>query len=381
MPMEVVAFSIFYGVVATSGSRNFAQSVLQLLAGREVHIRWILFVFLLCLSAATGVLIHRLFVLAEMLKQDHDVMPGQLSMLRAVVANLPDLIYVKDMNSRFLLANQATANAMGAGSGSALLGKSDSDFYPEELASGFFMDERKIMLSGQPLVNREENIPEPNGQIRTIMTTKVPLRDSAGKVIGIIGIGSNITQLKAVEAALMEAREELEFKAAHDSLTSLLNRGAILELLVRELARCARVNGSTAVLLGDLDHFKKINDQHGHPIGDEVLRAVACRLVGTVRAYDLVGRYGGEEFMVVLPGCSAPDALLRAEQLREAISASPVPTAHGAMRITISIGVLATQDRGQPTADDILREVDAALYAAKASGRNRCALAAPPVNV
>jgi PAS domain S-box-containing protein len=307
--MEVVAFSIFYGVVATSGSRNFAQSVLQLLAGREVHIRWILFVFLLCLSAATGVLIHRLFVLAEMLKQDHDVMPGQLSMLRAVVANLPDLIYVKDMNSRFLLANQATANAMGAGSGSALLGKSDSDFYPEELASGFFMDERKIMLSGQPLVNREENIPEPNGQIRTIMTTKVPLRDSAGKVIGIIGIGSNITQLKAVEAALMEAREELEFKAAHDSLTSLLNRGAILELLVRELARCARVNGSTAVLLGDLDHFKKINDQHGHPIGDEVLRAVACRLVGTVRS-----------------SCERPSPLRRF-RLRTAQCASPSASA------------------------------------------------------
>jgi len=378
--MKVVAVFIFPGVVNALGWWNFAQSVLRLLAGREVHIGWVPLVFLLCLSAAVGALADRLRALARICKQDLEATPGELATLRAVVANLPDLIYVKDVNSRFLLANKATAEAMQVPSGSDLFGKTDFDFFPKNLADGFFADEQNVLRTGRPLVGREEYFKEPNGQTKTLLTTKVPLRDAAGRTIGIIGIGRNITQLKAVETELRRTQKELEFKAAHDSLTSLFNRGAILDLLVRELARNARENKCTAVLLGDLDHFKKINDKFGHPIGDEVLRAVAGRLLGTVRPYDLVARYGGEEFLVVLPGCNAPDALARADQLRAAIAAVPIPTAAGAMRITISIGVLATQQWGQPTADDVLREVDAALYAAKAAGRNRCTLAAPPAS-
>jgi diguanylate cyclase (GGDEF)-like protein len=151
-------------------------------------------------------------------------------------------------------------------------------------------------------------------------------------------------------------------------------------MLVRELARGVRENGRTAVLLGDLDHFKNINDTHGHPIGDEVLREVTSRLLKTVRSYDLVGRYGGEEFLVVLCGCAATDAMARADHLRKAIAASPMPTAHGPLPMTISFGVLVAQQWGNPTSDEVLREVDAALYEAKAAGRNRCSLAVPAAN-
>jgi diguanylate cyclase (GGDEF)-like protein len=212
------------------------------------------------------------------------------------------------------------------------------------------------------------------------LSTKVPLLDASGNVIGLIGVGRNITKLKEIEAELRKARKELEFKAEHDYLTTLFNRGAVLEMLERELNRSVREKCPTAVLLGDLDHFKEVNDEHGHPIGDEVLREAARRLLGSVRNYDFVGRYGGEEFLVVLPNCAAADALARAEQLREAVATTPISTVCGPISITISIGVMVTQEGGDSTIDDILREVDAALYAAKAAGRNRCRLAVPPLS-
>jgi diguanylate cyclase (GGDEF)-like protein/PAS domain S-box-containing protein len=302
----------------------------------------------------------------------------ELAMLRAITANIPDMIYAKDAESRFLLANKAAAINAGAKSIADLQGKTDFDFFPHDLASGFFEDERKVLLSGEPQVSKEEFIEGPNGQLRCILTTKVPLFDDAGRTIGIVGIGRNITKLKVVEAELKRARDELAFKAAHDSLTSLLNRGAILEMLERELSRNDRENGRTAVLLCDLDLFKSINDIHGHPIGDQVLCEVARRFIKSVRPYDLVGRLGGEEFLIVLPGCSAPDASARADQLREAIAASPMPTTVGPLAMTISIGVVAVQEWGQPTCNDVLREVDAALYASKAAGRNCCSVATPP---
>jgi diguanylate cyclase (GGDEF)-like protein/PAS domain S-box-containing protein len=365
------------GVLMTIGWELIAQFVFRLAAELQIYIHWTLLAFLMCLSAGAGALINRLCAKAGTQKRDGESTARELAILRAVVDNVPDPIYVKDSKSRFLLANQRTADVMGAATSSGLLGKTDFDFYPQEIASGFIEDERKIMLSGQPLVNHEEYIKESSGKSRWTLTTKIPMFDDAGQTIGIIGIGRNITMLKEVEAELERARDEMQFKAAHDCLTSLLNREAILEMLEHELARSVRENGHTVILLGDLDHFKNINDIHGHPIGDEVLREVARRLLGAVRTYDLVGRFGGEEFLVVMPGCTAPDALARADQLREAVAASTVLTAVGPIPITISIGVLVAQEWGQITSAEILREVDIALYAAKDAGRNRCILAAP----
>jgi diguanylate cyclase (GGDEF)-like protein len=206
----------------------------------------------------------------------------------------------------------------------------------------------------------------------------VPLRDAEGKAVGIIGIGRNITALKETEGELKRARENLHFKATHDSLTSLLNREAILDMLGREMARSSREHGSTAVLLADLDHFKEVNDRFGHPIGDEVLRETARRLLRAVRTYDLVGRLGGEEFLVILGGCGAQEALARADQLRHSVGESPMPTVCGPISLTISIGILPAKEWGYPRREDVLREVDVALYAAKADGRDCCRIAIPP---
>jgi two-component system cell cycle response regulator len=180
-----------------------------------------------------------------------------------------------------------------------------------------------------------------------------------------------------LEDRLVEAREEMRFKATHDALTGLWNRGVITELLERELARAQRERKSTSLLLCDIDHFKNINDTYGHPVGDEVLREVARRLLASVRSYDFVGRYGGEEFLIVLNNCDPASAPNRAEQMRAAIANREVVTAAGPVAVTMSFGVLRTVDWGELRAENHLTEVDLALYAAKAAGRNCVRLALP----
>ena len=132
-----------------------------------------------------------------------------------------------------------------------------------------------------------------------------------------------------LEDSLVEAREQMRFKATHDHLTSLWNRGVIVDLLGRELTRSQRENVCTAVILGDLDHFKRVNDTYGHLVGDQVLREVARRLLQSVRSYDFVGRYGGEEFLTVLNNCDPNAAFARAEQIRKCICTRPVHTDAG----------------------------------------------------
>jgi diguanylate cyclase (GGDEF)-like protein len=184
--------------------------------------------------------------------------------------------------------------------------------------------------------------------------------------------GLRILQL---EDNLLEAREQMRYKATHDSLTSLLNRGTIIELLARELTRTRREKSCTVIVLADLDHFKAVNDTYGHPVGDEVLREVGRRLLGSVRSYDFVGRYGGEEFLVVLNNCNASKALSRAEQIRNAISHTLILTAKGPLKITLSLGAFASLGDYPWSAEEVLCEVDRALYEAKAAGRNCCRLA------
>ena len=190
-------------------------------------------------------------------------------------------------------------------------------------------------------------------------------------------VGLRILEL---EDNLVASRDAMQFKATHDPLTGLWNRGAVLDFLQRELSRARREKSALGILLCDLDHFKRINDTRGHEAGDEVLREVARHFKGAVRPYDAVGRYGGEEFLILLPGCDLPTTLERAEELRAAISAQPVQTAQGNIPVTLSMGVLVSRDWPQMDADALLRTADGALYRAKAAGRNRVELARPSGN-
>jgi len=180
-----------------------------------------------------------------------------------------------------------------------------------------------------------------------------------------------------LEDRLVEAREDMRFQATHDGLTALWNRGMIVDLLGRELARSIRENFSTAILMCDLDRFKSVNDTYGHLVGDDVLRETAKRLLASVRSYDFVGRYGGEEFLVVLNNCNPAYAFARADEIRKAIAQKPVMSSCGPIPITMSLGLLLNQEWGRRSAEDLLHEADVALYEAKAAGRNCVKVASP----
>ncbi|MGH9397284.1 MAG: GGDEF domain-containing response regulator [Terriglobia bacterium] len=178
-----------------------------------------------------------------------------------------------------------------------------------------------------------------------------------------------------LQSELIVAREALRKEATHDYLTGVWNRAGILDILQRECARALRGKSAVAVIMADLDHFKSVNDTYGHLAGDEVLREAARRMHSSIRAYDSIGRYGGEEFIVVLPECDEPGGVQQAERLRLGVSAQLFESSGATISITLSLGVAAMS---QATAGDyqtLLRLADAALYRAKEAGRDQACAA------
>ena len=168
---------------------------------------------------------------------------------------------------------------------------------------------------------------------------------------------------------LLAAREELRDRANKDLLTMLPNRSAIAVALDQEVHRCHRDHRTVGVVLLDIDHFKKINDSYGHFAGDAVLREAAARLRGSMRPYDQVGRYGGEEFLVVLPNCDIEQARNQAERMRHRLADSPMFVDGRELRVSASFGVTVS-DGSERNPELFVRVADQALYRAKADGRN-----------
>jgi two-component system, cell cycle response regulator len=174
-----------------------------------------------------------------------------------------------------------------------------------------------------------------------------------------------------LQEQLMQAREALREQATHDGLTGLLNRTAVLELTEGEAERAGREGRPLSVLLADLDRFKAINDTYGHLAGDAVLREAARRMKSVIRRYDGIGRYGGEEFLAVLPGSGSEAAQAQAERVRQAVASAPFAIGEAAVTVTCSIGVGYSLDPAAAQVDALVRQADVALYMAKDRGRNR----------
>ena len=182
-------------------------------------------------------------------------------------------------------------------------------------------------------------------------------------------------RIVTLQAELIEAREALRIQATHDPLTGVWNRRAIIEMFGHELARSRREELPVAVAIADLDHFKRINDTYGHVVGDTALCEAVSRMRALLRPYDAIGRYGGEEFLIVLPGCTSHDAFRLAERLCIGTSQEPIKIPGGTIDVTSSLGVAASDTIAVLDAMALIQAADAALYRAKAGGRNRVEIA------
>jgi diguanylate cyclase (GGDEF)-like protein/PAS domain S-box-containing protein len=442
------------------------------------------------------------------------------NLLSALLDNLPDVIYVKDMQGRKIISNIADWQRSGGKTIEDVLGKSDFDTYPPELADRFWADDKSVLDTGASIINQEEPGMDRQGNPRWMLTTKVPLRDLNGQITGLIGIGRDITERKQVEdqlrqlsravefspvsimitnkdgkieyvnpkfssstgysleevrgrtpgilksdktppeiyrelwqtissgkewrgeilnrkkdgelywgyasisaitdstgnithfvavyeniTARKEAEEkiqllnaELEQLSHTDSLTGINNRGYLFELAEREFNIAMRYKQPFSVMFFDIDHFKKINDTFGHAMGDQVLQQLIQVVRAEIRSADEIGRYGGDEFVVLLPQTSSQEALSLTERIHTSVSSLRIQTGIGPLTLTISIGIAqmiqnnisnlrhdiapelipASSKLSQDTiplslpdtVENLFLRADRALYAAKQNGRN-----------
>jgi diguanylate cyclase (GGDEF)-like protein len=186
-----------------------------------------------------------------------------------------------------------------------------------------------------------------------------------GELRARVGVGQRMLQM---QEDLIESKEKLAHQATHNPLTGLLNRRAILDRLNEELERMGRHSDLLAIGMLDIDHFKQVNDIHGHQTGDDVLCGIAQILRESLRAYDSVGRMGGEEFLVIAPMKAGMNCLSIFNRFCERVAESKITTRSGLLSVTVSIGVACTV--AECTVDDFLEAADKALYRAKDEGRN-----------
>jgi diguanylate cyclase (GGDEF)-like protein len=238
------------------------------------------------------------------------------------------------------------------------------------------------LLPGMDGIELCRRIRARGGNGRYIYTVMLTAKNRKQDLLTAMAAGADDYLAKPVDASELRARimvgkrildlqQSLSFAATHDFLTDLLNRSEIVAALQREISRSEREGRSATVIMADVDHFKAINDTMGHAAGDTVLKEVAERLKSDLRPYDLAGRYGGEEFLLILPGCDLRTGIRRADEIRRLVERTAISTGCGNAKVTVSMGVTITPSTRGETLASILQQADSALYAAKNNGRNR----------
>jgi diguanylate cyclase (GGDEF)-like protein len=249
---------------------------------------------------------------------------------------------------------------LGFSDPSELVGKTDIDLFGEAFGRGTRLDDIGIMETGRPVIGVIESRRLAKGRTNWTLTTKLPLVDESGAVIGLVGITREINEMRETEVALQHL-------ATHDTLTDLPNRFLMVDRLGQLLARAKRSGTSFAILYLDIDHFKDVNDFHGHEFGDLLLRAVAQRLAKSVRSSDTVARIGGDEFVIILETVhEVREADAVGRNVQRALAKS-FTLDKKRMSVTASIGISFFPENGADP-DTLLRAADYAMYLAKREG-------------
>jgi diguanylate cyclase (GGDEF)-like protein/PAS domain S-box-containing protein len=273
------------------------------------------------------------------------------------------------LDGRWLKVNPALCRITGYAEEELLARTFQAITHPDDLEDqlGFV---RRLLLGEITTFEMEKRYLHKNGSIVWILLTASIVTGSAGQPLYLVTQIQDITDRKRAHEALMTL-------ATRDELTSLYNRREMDRLLAEEIVRGRRHDRPVSLLLIDLDCFKQVNDVFGHQVGDTVLRAVADTIAESVRSFDRVARYGGEELAVILPETSEEQAMVVAERIRTRVAQRVVEVGAGgpvnrtSVRVTVSVGIGCTTARHELTSEQLIRSADRALYAAKKAGRNR----------
>ncbi|HEX8990029.1 MAG TPA: GGDEF domain-containing protein [Rhodocyclaceae bacterium] len=282
--------------------------------------------------------------------------------LKTIFEAEPECVAVLAPDGELLQLNRAGVEMIEAEQESRAVGLKVVDLVAPEYRDGLVALDEKVCRGESGALELE--IVGLRGGRRWVDVRAVPMLDADARISGVLAVLRDVTARKKAEA-------ELEKLAQTDFLTGLANRRHFLALAEQELARSQRYGAPLSVFMVDIDHFKNVNDSHGHQVGDTVLQGLAGICRQALRDIDVVGRLGGEEFGVLLPHTGHGDALEAAERLRRALAEAAIPLEHGLpLRITISIGVASLEAPGT-NIDTLLSHADEALYRAKNAGRNR----------
>jgi len=277
-----------------------------------------------------------------------------------------DSIYFKDRDCRLQRVSRRLAQNLGFTDPADVIGKTDRELFGEAFGQQTYLDDMRIMDSDEGIVGLVESRALEDGRVNWTLTSKLPLHDEAGLVVGLMGITREINELKQTEIDLQDL-------ATHDTLTGLPNRYLMMDRLQRILLQAKRSDTIVGVLFIDLDGFKAVNDAHGHEFGDLVLRAVAQRLVSSVRSSDTVARIGGDEFVVILDTLDkAEHAAVVAANVRRNL-ARAMTLERRRVKVTVSIGISLRPQNGAE-AEVLLRAADYAMYLAKKGGKDAWAM-------
>lgn len=282
--------------------------------------------------------------------------------LTTILDNLKAHVYIKDINATYTYVNHDLCDYVGK-SREEIIGHTDVEVFGEKAAQRFRKADDEVFNYRQNKATIEKSRDFKTGKKRYFWSVKVPLINDWGNPYALLGISTDVTEQKRLE-------KQLRVMATTDALTGVHNRGSFINEFKRELKRASRYDAPMALIMLDVDHFKHINDTHGHAVGDEAIIAMTALCRNNLRETDILGRIGGEEFAIILPEADLEGARQIAERIRKSAENYAFDAGDNTpCRFTASFGLTARQSTDQEP-DDLLKRADLALYDAKSQGRN-----------